>query len=226
MTGNRLVAAFLLRNEAGEDRYLRRVLTNVREFCDHIVVVDDGSTDDTAAVCLSFGAEVNTLTGGNGVGWWGSDERSARSLLWDLAAEAAGQDGWIYFADGDHEMLPTAGIPPCSVVQQAMASEVCTAWAVPLWDLWQPDGQGMRVDGFWQAHLHPRPWFFKAQPYLGWTPKWGDRKDLHTGHAPVNFPLVCGLLPAAIAHWGYANPIHRDQKYAKYLAAKGAECSP
>ena len=133
--------------------------------------------------------------------------------------EAAGPEGWIYCVDADHELVSlTPDIPPFQVVKQALTMEVCTAWAVPLWDLWQADGKGLRTDGYWQAPLHPRPWFFRAQPTPSYRPLWGDRAAIHCGHSPANFPLVIGLLPLAIAHWGYATEAHRKTKAEKYLA--------
>ena len=47
----KIIGALLARNEAGEDRYLKRALDNAALFCDEIVVLDDGSTDATLAFC-------------------------------------------------------------------------------------------------------------------------------------------------------------------------------
>lgn len=52
MSGNRLTAIMQVRNEAG--RYLEQVLEELSEFVDDIVIVDDGSTDNTAQLCLSL----------------------------------------------------------------------------------------------------------------------------------------------------------------------------
>lgn len=215
---SKLVGALLCRNEAGADRYLKLVLDNALTFCDTVVALDDGSTDATRDV---LGATPGVLmapeaTSSDPNGFWGHDEATPRARLWDAAVRAAGPDGWVYVLDADHELV---GVTPRDL-RTCLTSDTVTAWALPLWDCWTEDGQQMRVDGYWQAHLHPRPWFFKAQ-LPGWVPDWStiNRKGVHTGHCPPNFPLVTGVLPgAAIRHWGYTKQAHREAKADRYLA--------
>jgi len=209
---SKIVGALLVRNEAAPDRYLRRVLANVASFCDATVVLDDGSDDDTVDVCRAAGALVTTQ--GIKGGWWeGGAEMTARAKLWALAAEEAGEAGWIYVADADHELL---GLRPEELRAMTRATTV-NCWAFVLWDAWDSD-ETHRVDGFWQAWHTPRPWFFKAQPYSGFAPEWGAR-GIHAGHAPLNYPAIAGLAPqgAGIRHLGYVSLRHRKLKRSKYL---------
>lgn len=211
----KIVGALLARNEAGPDRYLRRALANAAAYCDDIVVVDDRSTDDTARVCEEFGARVHRLEGDGQ--FWGVDESGPRALLWRLAASLAGPDGWVYVFDADHELL---GLTPDELRTLCTARHV-VAWAFPLYDCWDSD-LTMRVDGFWQAHLHPRPWLARAVPIPDFTPSW-DTRSIHSGHFPHNFPfhLGTGTVPrlAGIRHLGYVREEHRKSKHTKYLEA-------
>ena len=70
----------------------------------------------------------------------------------------------------------------------------------------------MRSDGFWQAHLHPRPWLFRAL-----EGQWASERGIHSGHAPIRDWIV-GEAPGAIRHLGYVKKAHRDAKMEKYLA--------
>lgn len=214
MAINRIVGATLVRNETG--RYLEISLVNMLSLCDLVVVLDDYSTDDTFKTCV-------TLVGGGGFvrlrgsqalqkGFWGQDETSARAELWNLAAEAAGPGGWVYVADADHELC---GVSRADM-QTLAASDLVTAWAWPLYDCWDGDTQH-RVDGFWQAWQHPRPWMAQVPADPAFQPVWPQR-GLHCGHFPHNLPLVPGVAPGFIKHLGYITLADRQAKAAKYLA--------
>ena len=212
-----LIGALLCRNEAAPDRYLKLVLDNALSFCDHIVAYDDGSTDATPDVLRENGVEIVAPEGSPGPqpAFWGRDEVTPRACLWDAASKAAGPDGWIYVFDADHELVGVTSRD----LRTACRSDLVNAWTMPLWDCWD-SSDTMRVDGFWQAHLHPRPWLFRAQPTPGFTPDWSciDRKGVHTGHCPPNYPARVGVLPgAAIRHWSYVKPEHRARKIEQYL---------
>lgn len=210
-----LIGALLCRNEAAPDRYLKLVLDNMLRYCDSVVAWDDSSEDDTRAVLESAGVEIASPRGAQraGEGFWGHDEVAPRAGLWEAATKVAGPDGWIYVADADHELV---GITP-SELRACCTTRIVTAWVMPLWDCWVPDGTAMRVDNMWQAHNHPRPWLFKVPP-ANFVPYWGERKEIHVGHYPHNLPLTCGVLPgAAIRHWGYSKQHHREEKCRRYL---------
>jgi GT2 family glycosyltransferase len=202
-----------VRNEAAEDRYLKRVLDNAALFCDEIVVLDDCSTDDTAAICRTH-PKVSTVESTHAVdGWWGGgasqSERTARETLWELACSHAGPEGWVYVFDADHELL---GIEPGDF-RTLLEAEGVDAWACPLWDCWDSD-ELQRVDGFWQAWHHQRAWLFRARLSSEW-----NQRDIHVGHAPPG-PWQTGLMPfgAGIRHLGYVRKEHRLRKMEKYLS--------
>lgn len=201
-----LIGACLARNESA--RYLRRVLTNAASFCDKIVLLDDGSIDDTVEVARSFGAEVTVRPS---TGWWGGEgEGNARAELWRLASAAAGPGGWVYVTDADHELM---GVTRADMQALAKAEHV-TGWAWPLYDCWDSD-QTHRVDGMWQAWRTPRVWMAQVPP-ASFVPEW-QRADIHVGHWPANLQLVSGLAPGWIRHLGYVDSADRALKARKYL---------
>jgi hypothetical protein len=206
----KIIGALLARDEAAPDRYLERCVKNALEYCDLVVVLDDGSTDQTALKCAQIDAErVKVTCRDSDTGWWGHNEVAARRHLWDLAAKQAGEDGWIYVFDADHELKSTSR---CDLLTLC-GSTTYNAWSFRLYDLWD-DEDTLREDNFWQAHLHPRPWLVKAVPQANWNPK-----AIHAGHIPHNYPLQAGDVPglAHINHLGYVRAEHRKVKMEKYL---------
>ena len=197
-----IVGAILARDEAAEDRYLAVAIRNALSFCDRVLMLDDGSTDGTAALARGLGAEVVQR---DSTGWWGRGESAARQELWELACR---QGEWIYMFDADHELL---GVSRQDMQTLCSATSV-DSWACPLWDCWDSPEQH-RVDGYWQAWRSPRAWLFKA---LSGT--WPER-GIHSGHAPMR-AWRTGLMPpgTGIRHYSYVNKLHRDKKLAQYLA--------
>lgn len=203
----RLIAAFLARNEGGEDRYLVRCLKNAQRWCDAIVVLDDRSTDDTAQICRAEGAIVHTRS--SEVPAWGH-ESHARKELWDLAVAAAG-DGWVLFQDCDME-LSADPRPLCETVE-------LNTWAWSLLDLWNSEDTH-RVDGYWQGSRIARPWLVcPSRVPEGWVAEWPAR-GIHCGHLPMNWPMRCAVAPKEYVwrHLGWINPEHRKWKFAQYMS--------
>lgn len=205
----RLVSAILARNEAGEDRYLARVLARCAEFSDAVLVLDDGSTDDTAAVARAAGCVVVTR---DAAGFWGTSETPARRELWERAADLAG-DGWVLMCDAD---MVLRGDP-----RRLCASWDAAAWAWPLVDLWNTE-HTFRVDGPWGlGPTTPRPWLFRpraAPP--GFVARWPENRNIHVGHCPLNWqdagPTFVAPPNVYWLHFSYLTAAHRRAKFAQY----------
>jgi glycosyltransferase involved in cell wall biosynthesis len=98
----RLAMVMIARDEA---RCIARALESVRPHVDRMIVVDTGSTDDTAAIALACGAEVGHFA-------WTGDFSAARNAAlslsdarWNLILDADEE------LDGDASALSRAALP-------------------------------------------------------------------------------------------------------------------
>lgn len=199
-----IVTAIVARNEAHRD--LAAVLDRATQYSDEVLVLDDNSTDDTPQIARRRGAKVKHRKAIQPL--WGH-EASARAELWAWATAIA-KDGWVIITDAD--MLLEGDPRPLTL------SWACNTWSWVLYDLWSETE--FRTDEMWRGHLFPRPWMFRPRLVPpGWVPEWPDR-GLHTGHCPVNWPLVGCVVGPEVVHWrhrAYVTPERRQQKHEQYL---------
>jgi glycosyltransferase involved in cell wall biosynthesis len=213
-----LVASLIVKNELG--RYLKPCIAHLREFCDLIAVVDDGSTDGSAEWLLEQGDEqLHVLARDAKDGFFAGHEGHRRNELlkwtfqlrpdWVLAIDA---DEFI--ADGQ-KLRDYMGTPrPVGTVTM---EEV---WKVQTREL------SVRADGGWRPH--DIPIFYRASGR-----RFGGRWVI------PNRELACGREPMAvrrewgkarkteteILHFGWAasDPEKRRPRYDRYVTADGGK---
>jgi glycosyltransferase involved in cell wall biosynthesis len=204
----RLISAILAKDEAGPDRYLRRILNRCKDFSDDVVVLDDRSTDGTTELAAEFGAIVKVRDTLDARAW--GNEGSARAELWEFASTFATEwDDWILVCDADQYLMGD--------IRGLCLTRECNSIALPLYDLWDSEVT-FRSDEFWKAHTVPRLWCFAPNRVpQGWVPEWSTR-GVHPGHCPTNWPAVPLTAPPGIhwLHYGWMQPDHRKQKYEQY----------
>jgi len=200
----RLVTALLVKDEA--DRYFPRVLQRCLSFSDEVLVLDDGSTDDTVKIATELGCLVKQRPKS---GMWGN-ESPARAELWERGTKCA-QDGWLLICDAD---MLLEGNP-----RDLIDTWEVSAWAFVLWDCWDGEHQA-RVDGPWAIGPQtPRPWLFRPSVCVNGAPQWSGR-GLHAGHCPVNLCGVVGVVPPDEYYWKHLSYLSREdrvRKHAQYL---------
>ena len=143
----RMLGLMRVKNEA---RWLEASLRS-QHFCDHVLILDDNSTDETAAVCREFGDFVTRVPK------WFSREHDEQ---WDrefLAAEASKYNPeWICGLAGDEVLLEDTWdrIEPLLNDHSVPVIEVLNLhlWGNP-WTV--------RVDGNWREQYRQTFWRFK-----------------------------------------------------------------
>jgi hypothetical protein len=196
-----LCVASMVRNEA--DSYLESAVKAWWEFADEIVVLDDGSSDDTADLCQDLGCSVYRWDGPQA---WGT-ETPVRMALWDLAVRS----------DHDYIMILDADQVP-AMSPRPLLAEAVELVGFPIFDLWGTECY--REDRFWRGHEGHHSQLFR-NPRTIEGDKWSGR-GIHSGHYPMNFDLTNCITEApiehSILHYAYVDPADRMLKAKQYFS--------
>lgn len=111
----RISGIVLIRNE---DLYIERVLSNIRDFCDDILVLDNHSRDRTWDI-VSRMAEADPRIRAERI----ADTRDSHARVSPLA----GSDTWVFAVDGD-EIYDPAGL--ARFRRRLLAGELSQCWQV------------------------------------------------------------------------------------------------
>ncbi|QDR82551.1 glycosyltransferase [Sporomusa termitida] len=199
----RLTLAMLVRNE--ENRYLEQVLQQAVGYADHVIILDDASTDNTVQVCRRCLAAVpHRIVVNNEAGF--HNEIALRKQLWSLAA--ATNPDWILILDAD-EIFEDSIVRWLPFLLRNPQADI---YHFRLYDMWNKTQY--REDNCWQAHLHYRPFLVRYQ--AGYEYIWQETPQ-HCGRLPLN-PGHLRAVPCQIRlqHWGWSRPADRLDKYYRY----------
>jgi glycosyltransferase involved in cell wall biosynthesis len=201
---SKLTLSMIVKNEA--NRYLRRVLEKHRPFIDEAVVIDDGSTDETVAVCREVLKGIPLHLVQNQTSQF-SNEIILRKQQWE---ETVCTDPvWILNLDADEVFEDRFA----EQVDDILTQTTYDAIYFRLYDMWNETHY--REDSFWQAHLSYRPFMIRYRPDVEYI--WKETPQ-HCGRFPItisHFSYWCH--PARIKHYGWACPEDRLTKYQRYM---------
>ncbi|KUO96284.1 glycosyltransferase family 2 protein [Ferroacidibacillus organovorans] len=203
--GNKLTAMMQVRNEG--NRYLRMVLDDLSQYVDAIVILDDGSTDDTVAICKSYPKVVSI--GHSHTSMYGINESALKKRLFQRTI--ATFPDWILAIDAD-EILENRA----KTQIQGMINQKHTDWyGFRFYHFWKSMTH-YRTDKLW-APVHYGPRLFRYMP--GAVYRWNDQA-LHGGSLPCNLVTDFPGAPSdlRIKHYGYAGSQEELQrKYDFYV---------
>src|SRR5690606_38620129 len=134
--------------------YIGEALERALLLCQRALVLDDHSTDDTVAICESFGDRVTVFPSP----FTGLDEaRDKNYLLREVIADAP---DWVLWIDGD-EVLERSG--PEALRREIAANPAVAVFSLRIAYLWNDAGT-VRVDGVYGTFSRPSLFRLRGQP--------------------------------------------------------------
>ena len=189
-----------------EERYIHRAISSLLPLHGEIIVLDDGSTDNTPDIVRSF----------DGVRYIRQDdlpmdEGRDRSLLLHKALEL--EPGWVFTLDGDEE-LPTR---TCEQMTKAMVEAPLdvTVFRLHFVVMWGEDEYLVQNKFIWPQD---RMFRVSALEDRGYTFYSQFSRNLHCGCVPKHGvkPYNRQILNAFIKYWGYESMPACHQKLDFY----------
>jgi GT2 family glycosyltransferase len=199
----KITLSMVIHNEA--DKHLAHVLTKHREYIDEAVIIDDGSTDDSAEICHELLKGIPLHLVRNPTPQF-TNEVALRKQQWKETISH--QPEWIVNMDAD-EVFEDGFATGVHALLSRQHGDVC---CFRLYDMWTESHY--REDPYWRAHYVYRPFIVRYRPNLRYL--WKEQ-PLHCGRFPGNiFELPSFLSYYRVKHLGWSSEKIRQEKYARY----------
>lgn len=178
-----------------ESRWIERSIRSISGICERVVVMDDGSTDDTREIAAACGATVLCSP------FTGLDETRDKNWLLEQANPEPGD--WCLLIDGDEELhRDDAGVVTAATRGNAQG---VTLKILYLWD----DERKIRTDGVYGRFTRPSLFRFDPARQFKSTRNGGN---FHCGSTPHGTAPIAHC-EARLLHYGY---LHREDRIRKY----------
>lgn len=201
---NNLVLGCLVYNE--EHRFLKQFLDNMSQLTKKIVIIDDGSTDNSISICSKYTSNI-----------WQTDrlmtknESVLRQTLWEKCSELCKENDYILIQDCD-EFYTNSSLE--NFEKTISISEKLGADSITLtkYDMWNKN-QYREDPPLWQAHFNFLVWCVKYKKNYKYY--WNNMK-LHCGSIPINAYFSAFPSKLQVQHLAYSTLELRTQKYDFY----------
>jgi glycosyltransferase involved in cell wall biosynthesis len=194
----------VVKNEA--DRYLKEVLLSAKKYITDAVIIDDGSTDNTTALCEEVLDDIPHRIIKNTESKF-HNEWELREQQWYETTKD--EPEWIIFLDADE--IFEDGF--AEGIKDLMADDECDLYSFRLYDFW--DDNHYREDPLWLAHLTFRPFLLR---YNKDFPYFFKHTSQHCGRMPDNVYLQSNKNSHyRVKHYGWATKEDRVAKYNRYM---------
>jgi glycosyltransferase involved in cell wall biosynthesis len=187
-----------------ETRWIARVIKSLQPICERIVVLDDGSTDNTTEIVSSLGCV-----------WYpqypAKDEPSAKDALLAYLWERGAQIGdYVLWCDGDEQLVQE----DLGNLEAAIEAEMEAA-AFRIVYLWN-DEKTVRVDGIYGSFNRPSMFRLTSRELSFLRTQHGG--GFHCSNVPQQLINKAVPIPVRLLHYGYLDREERKRKFKWYNA--------
>lgn len=201
---NNLVLGCLVYNE--EKRFLEKYLNRMSQLTNKIVIVDDGSTDNSINICAKYTSEIyqtdRLMT---------KNESILRKTLWEKCALLCSNNDYILIQDCD-EFYTNNSLLNFEKALKIGESLGADSLAIKKYDMWNKK-QYREDPPYWKAHFHFLTWCVKYRKNYAYY--WNNRK-LHCGSLPINAYFCSFPSKLQVQHLAYSTLELRQQKVEFY----------
>lgn len=200
----KITLSMIVKNEAS--RYLRPVLESAKEYITDAVIIDDGSTDDSVAVCEEVLKDIPLKLVRNEQSKF-AKEYSLRKQQWEETVKTNPE--WILILDSDEIFEDSFK----DQVKHMVADDKVNSYLFRLYDFW--DSDHYRDDQYWSAHYHFYPFLVRYNEALSYS---FQQKDQHCGRFPIEVYAYSNQVvsPLRLKHYGWSKKEDREAKYKRY----------
>ncbi len=204
LSGCSVIGAMRIKNES---QWIKRSIESQLGICDKVLVLDDGSTDDTRDIVRSFGERSVLIESP----FKGVDEGRDKNFL--LKHLVAANPEWVIWIDGDEELEKRA----TDVLKQEMRQTAVGFYSLPVLYFWDSENK-VRTDGIYANLSRPSAFRVRGQDHAKLHfPRGDGSANLHNGgNCPQGISGYGVMSDARIKHYGYLTWEERQRKYEFY----------
>ena len=200
---NNLVIGGLVYNEA--NKFLQQWLEKCKLLTNKIVIIDDGSTDNSVEICSKYTSNISITNR-----LMTTDENKLRTILWNNCVKLCKNGDYILIIDND-ELLTENSIKYFEEALYTCDKFDGDAIAHIKYDMWNQTQY--RDDKNWFAHKHWWVWTIKYNSTINYI---RDGRKFHSGVLPIN-AYYCALpTKLQVQHMAYSTLKLRQEKAKFY----------
>ena len=199
-----LIVGTLVYNE--EHKFLKQYLDNISKIADNLIIIDDGSTDNSLSICKQY---TNNILQTNHL--FQTNESQLRQLLWNCCVEKCKEDDFILIQDCD-ELYTNSSLQRFRLVMEAANKIQADGIGFYLYDMWN-ENQYREESPYWTASQHL--WIRCVRYKKNYTYYWNANK-LHCGSLPINAYYCAIPSRLQIKHMAYSTLELRQKKVEFY----------